>query len=121
MTTDQKSEENLEQITELNQKLRQRKRESKIGLIIIILTALLLAYWIRAGFERGVMLRQPQTTYQAVFLSNGQVYFGSIIDQNQEEITLSDIYYFDSLRSLQYNNLSDTSKLEELPGMVGGC
>lgn len=32
-------------------------------------------------------------TYSAVFLANGQVYFGKITDSNKSEITMTDVYY----------------------------
>ncbi|MFA5076744.1 MAG: hypothetical protein WC480_05040 [Patescibacteria group bacterium] len=34
-----------------------------------------------------------QDTYQAVFLINGQVYFGKIIEQNRENVMLTAVYY----------------------------
>src|SRR5438128_2608676 len=34
--------------------------------------------------------------YQAVFLSNGQVYFGKIAEMNQVDLTLTNIYYLHS-------------------------
>lgn len=33
------------------------------------------------------------TKYQAVFLTNGQVYFGKVTDANQETLVLENIYY----------------------------
>lgn len=33
------------------------------------------------------------TDWQAVFLSNGQVYFGKVVSQNSKEVVLKDIYY----------------------------
>jgi len=98
-----------EQTSELNKQLTNRKREGRLGLIIIMVIAVLLAYWIRQGLSKGIILREPQGEYQAVFLTNDQIYFGHIINQNQEEIILSDIYYFTTLRALQYNGESKTS------------
>lgn len=39
--------------------------------------------------------------YQAVFLSNGQVYFGRIAKQNKSEVVLEEIYYLQVTRPLQ--------------------
>lgn len=36
---------------------------------------------------------ESSSDYQAVFLDNGQVYFGSIIESNESEVHLSDPYY----------------------------
>lgn len=39
--------------------------------------------------------------YQAVFLSNGQVYFGKVLDVNSETLMLEDIYYLKTVQNLQ--------------------
>ncbi|MDP2708600.1 MAG: hypothetical protein Q8O93_00895 [bacterium] len=39
--------------------------------------------------------------YQAVFLTNGQVYFGKVTDANSQTLVLEDIYYLRSSQSLQ--------------------
>src|SRR3989339_190500 len=39
--------------------------------------------------------------YQAVFLSNGQVYFGKVTDANLQTLVLEDIYYLRSAGNLQ--------------------
>lgn len=39
--------------------------------------------------------------YQALFLSNGQVYFGKVIKNTKAEIILEDIYYLQVTRPLQ--------------------
>jgi len=41
------------------------------------------------------------TKYQAVFLTNGQVYFGKVTDVNQQTLVLEDIYYLRSNKGLQ--------------------
>ena len=41
------------------------------------------------------------TKYQAVFLSNGQVYFGRVVDINKETLILEDIYYLRASKALQ--------------------
>ena len=106
-----------EQTLKLDKQLKQRKREGRMGLIVIIVIAVLLAYWIRQGLSKGIILREPQGEYQAIFLTNAQIYFGRIVNQNQEEVILSDIYYFATLRALQYNgeNQTSTDTLNALP------
>lgn len=39
--------------------------------------------------------------FQAVFLSNGQVYFGKVADANQQTLVLENIYYLRSVKNLQ--------------------
>jgi hypothetical protein len=41
------------------------------------------------------------TEYQAVFLTNGQVYFGKLADLNHKYVSISDIYYLQVQQSLQ--------------------
>lgn len=56
--------------------------------------------------ERGSLpfVGSPKFTpgsYQAVFLSNGQVYFGRVNDLNSRYVKLQDIYYLIQRRPLQ--------------------
>jgi len=39
--------------------------------------------------------------YQAVFLDNGQIYFGKVSDKESTYVTLTDIYYLQFQQSLQ--------------------
>ena len=47
---------------------------------------------------------QRAREWQAVFLSNGQVYFGKIMKENKEEIYLTDIYYLQVSSPLQQDS-----------------
>jgi len=47
--------------------------------------------------------------YQAVFLSNGQVYFGKVTDANNQTLVLEDIYYLRSAGNLQVSNADNTA------------
>jgi hypothetical protein len=44
------------------------------------------------------------TQYQAVFLDNGQVYFGKLTDENNDYLVLDDIYYLQRTAPLQGEN-----------------
>jgi len=44
---------------------------------------------------------QRATVYQAVFLSNGQVYFGKLSDVNDTYVTLKNIYYLQVVQQQQ--------------------
>jgi hypothetical protein len=44
--------------------------------------------------------------YQAVFLSNGQVYFGKIQNENRRYLELTDIYYLQLKDSLQGQDIN---------------
>lgn len=47
----------------------------------------------------------------AVFLSNGEVYFGNIADENNEKLTLENIYYLRSSEKIQGSNVSTENKI----------
>ena len=51
--------------------------------------------------------------YQAVFLANGQVYFGKVTDANQQTLVLEDIYYLRSAKSLQASDLKNATSTAE--------
>lgn len=54
------------------------------------------------------------TKYQAVFLTNGQVYFGKVTDANNQTLVLEDIYYLRSAANLQVSDkVSGTSTPEQ--------
>jgi hypothetical protein len=67
-------------------------------LIIVVIVVI-------AGVAYGVVKMNPTTsggkTRQAVFLNNGQVYFGYLSGENEEWITLKDIYYLQVQQALQ--------------------
>ena len=50
--------------------------------------------------------------YQAVFLTNGQVYFGKVADTNNQTMILEDIYYLRSAKNLQLSESQDASSTE---------
>jgi hypothetical protein len=52
--------------------------------------------------------------WQAVFLTNGQVYFGKVEKQNQVELVVKDIYYLQVTRPLQ-----QTEEGEQQPNPQG--
>jgi len=43
--------------------------------------------------------------YQAVFLSNGQVYFGKVTDKNDNYVKMTNIFYLQLKQPLQNQNL----------------
>jgi len=78
-----------------------------IGLVI-------LAFIITAGFlifsnMRGGASAIDTSKYQAVFFTNGQVYFGKLELFNDEYLKLTDIYYLQT----QASDETDTSSLQK--------
>lgn len=60
-------------------------------LAIIVLIVLLLVGVIYFGLAKDGLVKSD---YQAVFLTNGQVYFGKLLDSKSEFLTLTNVYYF---------------------------
>jgi|SRR3989344_8478084 len=75
--------------------VRTKRSFWRIFLLLVLVLALVL------GAAEGVRRYRMANTIQdpdgsgvyAVFLSNGQVYFGEMVSKNSEEIVLSKIYY----------------------------
>lgn len=71
-----------------------------IVLVLLIIAALgyLLFMWLGNGNSFG---EDDNGGYEAVFLTNGQVYFSKVEDRNKQFITLNDIYYLRVQQNLQ--------------------
>ncbi len=63
----------------------------------------------RKGFDENKSINTSE--YQAVFLTNGQVYFGKLTDLNNKYVTISSIYYLQVQQSqnLQQGTESDAN------------
>jgi len=85
----------------------QTKRKTILWLVIILVAALLLLIVINSLFYSSTkdFSRLSNwvdlTKHQAVFLSNGQVYFGKVTDANSDTLVVEGIYYLRASRQLQ--------------------
>ena len=75
------------------------KGKKMLWLIVLIVLVVLVALWktdklVAVGFGKG-------SVYQAVFLSNNQVYFGKLSNTNSQYPVLRDIYYLQITQPLQ--------------------
>lgn len=79
--------------------MRQENRNFAIGVVAVLVIILLGAgaYFMNAKNKMSV-------GYQAVFLSNGQVYFGKIYGRENKFVTLTDVYYLQMKQQLQNQN-----------------
>jgi hypothetical protein len=77
-----------------------RKHGSKrpITMVIVIIAVLVLAFvaWYLFGKTVGGLAGIDKSGYQAVFLTNGQTYFGKLQAGSVGYLKLSDVYYLDS-------------------------
>lgn len=75
------------------------------GALVII--AVLLAFMAYLNWDMargGVSDYVSDTAYQAVFLGNGQVYFGKLVEESNDYLVMNDIYYLQRTSALQGEN-----------------
>ena len=84
------------------------KKKSKVlkALMRIFWTILILAIvigglWFYNKQQSGKSSFVDTSKYQAVFLSNGQTYFGKVSDENESYVTLSEVFYMVVNKPLQ--------------------
>lgn len=66
----------------------------QIIIALIIIVVAVLGYWSMKSGRLNIPFSIKQSKgYQAVFLTNGQVYFGKVSNLNSRYIKLEDIYY----------------------------
>lgn len=69
-------------------------------IIVVVLAGVGLIF--KDRIKSGLEGKTPAVSgYQAVFLSNGQVYFGKLSDANDTYVTLKDIYYLQVVQQQQ--------------------
>ncbi len=67
-----------------------------LGLVILVIVVLGILFRGSLFKSNNAMTKKsttPSTEYQAVFLTNGQVYFGKISNTEENYVTLDNIYY----------------------------
>lgn len=73
--------------------------------VVIILTVVVigvLAYWaVKSGQIKFSDSNPVKAEYQAIFLTNGQVYFGKLNKVGRDFVGLSDIYYLQVQQPIQ--------------------
>jgi len=72
-----------------------------LNILIIIVVIILAVLGGIYKFTNWNVLGINKSEWQAVFLSNGQVYFGQITKNTKEIVILEDIYYLQVTKSLQ--------------------
>lgn len=91
------------------------KRKTILWAVIILVSALLVLTVFNGLLSEGgknfgrLSAWADLTKYQAVFLSNGQVYFGKVTDANSQTLVLENIYYLRSAGNLQVSEAKDST------------
>lgn len=60
---------------------------------VMVLVVGIFWFYQRSGFSGNAEPKFTKDSYQAVFLSNGQVYFGKVSNLSKQHVTLTDTYY----------------------------
>ncbi|MBU0546314.1 hypothetical protein KKA13_03615 [Patescibacteria group bacterium] len=81
-----------------------KKIITAVSIIIVLLVA-------GTGFFVWKSKAQPKG-YQAVFLSNGQVYFGKATDKDSKYVKMTNIYYLQLKQPLQSQNLDTLNQTD---------
>jgi len=71
------------------------------GIIVSLVVALAVMSWFMLAPNRSSSVAPAIDTskYQAVFFTNGQVYFGKLASVNSEYLQLTDVYYLQNQQS----------------------
>jgi len=91
----------------------QREKRSgfkKLLIITVIVIIAIAGYWVFKKPSSNSIV--DATKYQAVFLSNGQTYFGKVVDPNEKYIALTDVYYLVLKQPLQ-SQKNDTADQDQ--------
>lgn len=91
------------------QKTRSRKPIWVVVSLIVIALVVAGAFWWFSRDEGTVTGQINQDKYQAVFFTNGQVYFGKLSSIGDEYFKLQDVYYLQA-DSEESKNPQDTTK-----------
>jgi hypothetical protein len=90
-------------------------RNSRLPWILLVLVVVIVAVVLGFLFrdKLGMSKADEVSEYQAVFLTNGQVYFGKLADKSSRYVTLKDIYYLQVNQPLQQTSGQQTDPQQQ--------
>ncbi|HET8690112.1 MAG TPA: hypothetical protein VFL81_01630 [Candidatus Saccharimonadales bacterium] len=89
-----------------------RKLAAVVAVVVLILVGLFFGAWFAHRSSTAAAIEQDN--YQAVFLTNGQVYFGKLSILNGDYFKMKDIYYLQAKSTSEdANNPQKTSGQDE--------
>lgn len=90
-----------------------KRKKTKLKFVTIIVGVVLAVLLLLSGgwfvYQSSTSANIDSDKYQALFLSNGQVYFGKLHAINGGYMKLTDIYYLQTQSSSTTSNLQDSS------------
>src|ERR1039457_5003898 len=89
----------LQQSTGGGARKQKNARRSKVlvcasVLVVLVALGLFWSWWLfgrNTSFNENTTINKNE--FQAIFLTNGQVYFGKLADLNNKYVTIKDVYY----------------------------
>ena len=101
-------------ITSMNRSSKSSSKIFKMGIPLLVVIALVaIGYFsVKQINHNQLMSGVNSNQFQAVFLTNGQAYFGKIKDINSDFLKISDIYY---LQAGQVAQPKDSSAAQSSP------
>lgn len=82
------------------QKPRKRMKMWLIGLVLLVIVTV-AAFCVWHVSKKTDLVGIDSNKYQAVFLTNGQVYFGKLSDSSKFQIKIANIYYLQVQQNVQ--------------------
>ena len=100
-TNGQSAEPSMEsEVQEVSQAVESKSKAPWFVLLAVVVVIIVVGVVFKDKLKMG-MRGQGASTYQAVFLSNGQVYFGKLSDIDDTYVTLKNIYYLQVVQQQQ--------------------
>lgn len=103
MTSEIKINQEHESVSD-NYKVKRPSIFRWISILIVVILIILAGLFVISKVTKWNILGLGQTgsgNWQAVFLSNGQVYFGNLSNENSDTVVLKNIYYLQVTKKLQ--------------------
>lgn len=98
---------------------RRKSARGLVWIILIVLVALAGWWWLGGGKKSGTFTRSSGD-YQAVFLTNNQVYFGKLTESRGNYAILTDIFYLQVSQPLQPSQPNPNVSLIKLGSELHG-
>ncbi len=82
-----------------------------VVIVLVVIIAAIVMFLRRDKSAAGAVV--DSTKYQAVFVTNGQVYFGKVSGEKKQYVSLSDVYYLVLKQPLQNQKEGDEQPQEQ--------
>jgi hypothetical protein len=82
-----------------------------VGVLVIVALVIGALLFSKSGSSTATSAKVDTGKYQAIFLTNGQVYFGKLSDVNSGYVNIKDVYYLQVQQAVQ----PATNNTEEQP------